>query len=466
MKECTLYDEDNVESVFSGEDHRILIETCCRYSAYLALSFWIDKEPLRALEVLAPFEISIPKTIPKDFLPGLSYEGITEKPLTYYKFYRVCPELPEVLTSITDSLFSWISAWGYNNPEDLYFYRADGSLFLQAIVHEGECMLSPEEGEDVALLLKKGNWFSWDDDPPSDEEPPMWENFDTRLATPDDALAMKAFYASCSEASSLRLRALDPWEQELLQAQQDETLWYMLDTIDDQIRFAFRMRFLGGETSSEARVAIIDQVAESKKYPQSPIFAYKKAEELAKKHGCQTGILADKNSRQLWPVYGFGPFSSVQDITGDAFRSLLEHCGRYCTVMSLRFPLDGEISEKYTVLNDYEIPIPRSVVATDCHPQGVVQTRNENDEPLDYLRFFRVCPEVLESMLSLDDHAFGWMNPRLRVRSACRPSAPAFYRGDGSVFFSIPQYGCILTPRQNEDVSDIISSQGWLLFAF
>ena len=461
MKEYTLYDEDNVESVFSGEDHRVLIDTCCRYSAYLALSFWIGKEPLNALEALAPFEISVPETISEDFLPGISYGGISEEPLTYYKFYRVCPELPEVLTSITDSLFSWISAWGYNNPEDLYFYRADGSLFLQAIVHEGECMLSPEEGEDVALLLKKGNWFSWDDEQSDYAQPPMWEKFDIRIATPGDALAMKTFYASCSEASSLRLRALDPWEQELLQAQRDETLWYMLDTIDDQIRFAFRMRFLGGETSSEARVAIIDRIAESKKYPQSPIFAYKKAEELAQKYGCQTGILLGKESRQLWPVYGFGPFYPDEDIAGDAFCSLLDRCCQYCEFMSLRFPLDCELPEKYAALDDYEIPMPRSIVVSDCYPKGVVSDRNENDEPIDYLRFFRVCPELIELMLTLSDHASGWMNHRLQARSTCRPGAPAFYRGDGSVFFSITQYGCILTPRQNEDMSDIISSQGW-----
>ena len=133
MEKYILYDDEtyNDETVFTGDDHRTLLETCCRHSSFFACCYPVD-EKISGEDLLAPFQITVPDSIPQDILPHLPYciKGGKEYLMRYYKFYRVCPELCDQLANITDSVYSWINAWGYHNPEDLYFYREDGSLFF------------------------------------------------------------------------------------------------------------------------------------------------------------------------------------------------------------------------------------------------------------------------------------------------------------------------------------------------
>jgi hypothetical protein len=63
--------------------------------------------------------------------------------------YRCSTRLFEALISVTDRLYGWRHP---RLPEDLGFLRADGSVWLATIAHEGQGFMSltPAEREDLA----------------------------------------------------------------------------------------------------------------------------------------------------------------------------------------------------------------------------------------------------------------------------------------------------------------------------
>jgi len=75
------------------------------------------------------------------------------------KYYKVCPELMELLLNTTDDLFEWRRNSQFGRPEDPAFYRSDGSVFFSSIIHEGELKLTPREGEDITALLQLSFWW-------------------------------------------------------------------------------------------------------------------------------------------------------------------------------------------------------------------------------------------------------------------------------------------------------------------
>ena len=138
-----------------GESYRELIRTCCKYSKTVSL------------------RITNPKTMFQKELK--KYQGPKEKNITYVyehyygktmvnppdvKYYRICPELCQLFIEISNSIFKWIYGWGYANPEDPVFYREDGSVFFSSLIHDGECILLPREGEDVSKIIAQANWIS------------------------------------------------------------------------------------------------------------------------------------------------------------------------------------------------------------------------------------------------------------------------------------------------------------------
>ena len=141
----------------AGEDFAELIETCCRYCETLSLRF--QKPELRVLwgPALEPYRIPRPEAI--TYIQGHYYHDLPQQDRETC-YYRVCPELCALLPQIADHLFQWIDGWGYHHPEDPVFYRSDGSLFFSSVIHEGECILTPREGEDVSRIVSKEHWLT------------------------------------------------------------------------------------------------------------------------------------------------------------------------------------------------------------------------------------------------------------------------------------------------------------------
>ena len=150
------YDSDDPDILYdiTGEDHRIFLETCFKFCAVVSFQF-TDNDALDAQHrnELEPFRIEEPEWVRS--LPENSLWTETEN--IYY--FRLCPELLEVLQTISDGLFHWLDGWGYCNPENPTFYREDGSIFFSSEIHDGICTLAPYDNEDVSRVLSIKKWY-------------------------------------------------------------------------------------------------------------------------------------------------------------------------------------------------------------------------------------------------------------------------------------------------------------------
>lgn len=132
------------------------------------------------------------------------------------------------------------------------------------------------------------------------------------------------------------------------------------------------------------------------------------------------------------------------DLSGDAYRELMELCGKYCAVMSF---LDRTHGKKWDAIDAYRIPIPEYVSA-------VYRRHYALDDEAQVVQCFRLSDKVLRC---LADHADGVFDRNCGVEDL------AFFREDGTTFFTcISHEGeCILTPRDSEDVEGLVSNGQW-----
>lgn len=137
----------------TGNHYQELLNLCFQYSA--VMSFLIYDSNASYLKELEKFKIKRPQNITGSFE---EHRETGESVQPYYQYYQVCEELKMLMFTISDSLFPFVHAWGYTNPEDPTFYRADGSVFFYSIVHEGECSFLPRDNEDISQILSMGHW--------------------------------------------------------------------------------------------------------------------------------------------------------------------------------------------------------------------------------------------------------------------------------------------------------------------
>lgn len=142
-------DERGMDLTVGGQDYAELIDTCFRYCTHVSFStrFCGDKIAL-----------------PEPYVSPLNDSDTAVLP---------CSEKTrEYLLNTADDLFGWID--GNNNPEDMTFYRVDGSIFFWLLTHEGVCCLLSRPDEDVSGIVGKPDWHTC---------PP--EPFPTLLIPPD-----------------------------------------------------------------------------------------------------------------------------------------------------------------------------------------------------------------------------------------------------------------------------------------
>ena len=155
MKEYKFFDTDATgkeDYDIFGNDYQNLINICCKYCT--TISFRIKNLEIACLAELSKF--NIPKQ--KNILYVYNHYYDNNESQTDVKYYRICPDLNQILLKTTDSLFNWIYGWGFENPEDPVFYRKDGSVFFSSLIHEGECSLFPQKGEDISSIISTGLW--------------------------------------------------------------------------------------------------------------------------------------------------------------------------------------------------------------------------------------------------------------------------------------------------------------------
>lgn len=153
MEQYYFYD-DHKKCVINGEHYCALIKTCCQYSSYLVLELVASIDKLPCFPELEIFETTMPEPLSHYFANGNS-------DVFYYKFYRVCPELCNVMQTITNSLCVW-------KCESLYFVRGNGSILMQAVGENKISMMHICGEEDFSPVFSFGNWISRDE---SEEKP-------------------------------------------------------------------------------------------------------------------------------------------------------------------------------------------------------------------------------------------------------------------------------------------------------
>lgn len=138
----------------SGSEYLRLMEICFKYSDTVSFRIWSG-------DVIIPEELDkyrIPVT--EVCLDAYShyYRQLNDKAQNEIHHYVINADVKKYILSVTDSMFKWIDGWGYNNPEDICFYRSDKSIFFKSTVHDGICALNVGDGENVEEIIENKLW--------------------------------------------------------------------------------------------------------------------------------------------------------------------------------------------------------------------------------------------------------------------------------------------------------------------
>lgn len=138
----------------TGQDYVDLIETCMRYCRIISMRV----PPLVKPKCACLEKYRLEKPLDIAYVYDHYYDKESRQAKEEIRYYWLTPEVKDFLLNTADSVFKWICAWGYTNPEDLAFYRTDGSVFFYSTIHEGECVLAPNSDEDVVHIISDSFW--------------------------------------------------------------------------------------------------------------------------------------------------------------------------------------------------------------------------------------------------------------------------------------------------------------------
>lgn len=187
MKKYYFYDTDdsgNEDYDIAGEDYCKFLDTCLKYCSSVSFIVysvsWSNGDMISVTpEELEKYRIPVTENllkhykqaeretyrspVPGDLLKCYYPDEKTDIPKGWYEIrhYHLCPEVKEMLMNISDSVFQWVCHWGFTNPEDIAFWRKDGSAFFTSVTHEGECFLMPNNDEDVSEIVSANEWSTF-----------------------------------------------------------------------------------------------------------------------------------------------------------------------------------------------------------------------------------------------------------------------------------------------------------------
>ena len=144
--------------------------------------------------------------------------------------------------------------------------------------------------------------------------------------------------------------------------------------------------------------------------------------------------------------------SQVYDIRGARYQQLLEACFRHCTSVSLCVHADANVD--LLSIEPYCLPVTPQVKAQYGH-YGSAPAESSAYRIVHYV----LAPEVKRFLKTRAEGIFQWTYAWENEN----PDDPAFFRPDGTVFFSsvIRDGVCTLYPREGEDISLILSDPRW-----
>ncbi len=162
LRTYRFYDSDitgHEEYDISGEQYQQFLKACFRHCA--TVSVLIDPDYDGNIDLWDTCRIPVSPNVQNTYC----HYGVpsSEKPDRINCFeirhYRLTAQMQKLIQSQANSLFSWTCYFGYHNPDDIAFYRPDGSVFFSSVVHEGEAALFLREDEDLSEILSQGHWI-------------------------------------------------------------------------------------------------------------------------------------------------------------------------------------------------------------------------------------------------------------------------------------------------------------------
>ena len=146
------------DNAFSGELYKKFISKCFEYSSCFSLIYRINEmSPFPLYDnrnIYSEYNDCIVKAKKTNKWPGMLETGVGG----LIRYYQCCDKTYAMLTSIADSVFKFAYMSPDYLPEDLCFYRSDGTVLFASTVHEGECYLFPREDEDFDEILSMIIW--------------------------------------------------------------------------------------------------------------------------------------------------------------------------------------------------------------------------------------------------------------------------------------------------------------------
>ena len=152
MKQYTFFSRDYFSNSgnfsIAGDHFVVLMNYCFQYSSYL--SFRTSQPDNRIIHELKKCQIESSEI-------GCELENKHDR-----IFCNTSKEVYNTLMLCSSILLEdgYFRPAGY--PEDIIFYRQDGSIFFEAINHEGEYSLFVSSEENVDAILKFGHWLAFD----------------------------------------------------------------------------------------------------------------------------------------------------------------------------------------------------------------------------------------------------------------------------------------------------------------
>lgn len=153
--DTNVFGDSNAEYDISGEDYAKLLNICLKYCDTLMLR--VLRNDAKNIDHLEKYRINKPFNIDEKILMSVYYcDGYYLQ--EQFRFYRLCPELLRLMLETSNSVFGWSYDWQHA-PEDPVFFRADGSVFFDSVVHDGELRLFPRSTENVEEIVENNFWY-------------------------------------------------------------------------------------------------------------------------------------------------------------------------------------------------------------------------------------------------------------------------------------------------------------------
>jgi hypothetical protein len=142
-----------------GSDYVQLLNTCFQYCTSVAMCICLGADI--DVSEISPFQIQVTPEVKKYYHHYGHFRFGDCNTIGTYKIvhYSLTPEVKAFLFSHADSVFKWTFARGNNNPDDLVFFRHDGTAFFSSVIHEGECTLHPRDNENISIIVSDPRWL-------------------------------------------------------------------------------------------------------------------------------------------------------------------------------------------------------------------------------------------------------------------------------------------------------------------